>query len=655
LVPELGHLSLAFAAALSLIGCITGFVGARLGHAQLQASTVSLTVGQFVFVLLSFAALIAAFVTDDFSVAYVASHSNTILPWYYKASAAWGGHEGSFLLWILIMTVWMVVLAFRGKHYPASLFTNVLAVLCLLNLGFICFALFTSNPFERLIPLTPADGGDLNPQLQDFGFIVHPPFLYVGYVGLAVPFAFALAALLERKVDAAWARWSRTWANIAWAFLTVGIALGSWWAYYELGWGGWWFWDPVENASFMPWLAATALIHSLAVTEKRGTFKSWTLLLAITAFSLCLLGAFIVRSGVLTSVHAFAVDPERGTYILIFLALVVGASLTLYAARAGSQWVEVSYGVFSREFFMLINNLILVVSLAVVLWGTLAPIGYEAVSGEHYSIGPPFFNMFFVPLMLALSVALALVPALNWKKTSFADLRFVVTWLLGASAVIAVIAWFIVDPMMLSVAAALGLALWIAIGHGYDVVRRIRKSASLPRAYLGMTAAHLGFAMSVAGIAVTATLSTEEDVRMAPQETRTLGFAEVRFLGVTGVTGPNYSAQEGIFLITKEDGDTFELRPQKRRYVSGNVMTEASIRPGFFSDTYISLGEPLADGAWAVRLHYKPMVRWVWLGALLMALGAGLATLDRRYRRIRERERSRLETAGQTAQAEPAS
>ena len=638
MVPELGHLSLAFAGTLSLAACLTGFVGARLDHRQLQGSTVSLTVGQFVFALLAFASLVWSFVSDDFSVAYVADHSNTILPWHFKASAAWGGHEGSFLLWILFMSTWMVVLASRRKHYPASLSSNVMAVMSLLNLGFICFALFTSNPFERLIPLTPADGGDLNPQLQDFGFIVHPPLLYLGYVGLSVPFAFAIAAMLEKKVDAAWARWSRTWANMAWAFLTVGIALGSWWAYYELGWGGWWFWDPVENASFMPWLAATALIHSLAVTEKRGTFRSWTLLLAITAFSLSLLGAFIVRSGVLTSVHAFAVDPERGSYILVFLALVVGGSLTLYAMRATNQWVDVTFSVLSREFFILINNLILVVALAAVMWGTLAPIGYEATTGEHYSIGKPFFDLFFVPLMMTLAVALALVPVLNWKKTRRHNLQPVATWLAGAAFVIGLGAWFIVDAMMVSVAAAIALALWVILGHLYDVARRLYKKASMPRAYIGMTVAHMGFAISLMGVAVTATLSTEEDVRMAPQETRTLGYAEVTFLGVIPVEGPNYTAQEGIFVISTDGTSTFELRPQKRRYASGNVMTEASINPGLLSDTYISLGEPLEGGAWAVRLHFKPLVRWVWLGALLMALGGGFATLDRRYRRLRERE-----------------
>ena len=395
MIPELGHFSLVIAGVLSLFTALVGLSGSR--NSLLQRSVVSMTVGQFALTLLSFSALVWSFATDDFSVAYVANNSNSLMPWYYKVSATWGAHEGSFLLWILITSGWMLALCLRGHQYPTSFFTKVLGIMALLNLGFICFSLFTSNPFLRLIPMTPVDGADLNPLLQDFGLIVHPPLLYMGYVGLAVPFAFAVAGLLEGQVDSAWARWSRTWTNMAWAFLTAGITLGSWWAYYELGWGGWWFWDPVENASFMPWLAATALVHSLSVTEKRGTFKSWTLLLAITGFSFSLLGAFIVRSGVLTSVHSFAVDPERGMYILIFLALVVGGSLTLYALRAGQNSTQVAYSFLSREFFMLINNLILIVALAVVLWGTMAPIGYEAVTGGRISIGTPLFNRFFVP------------------------------------------------------------------------------------------------------------------------------------------------------------------------------------------------------------------------------------------------------------------
>ena len=533
------------------------------------------------------------------------------------------------------MSGWMLALAIRNQNYPAPLITRVLGVMALMNLGFICFAVFTSNPFLRLIPMTPTDGADLNPLLQDFGLIVHPPLLYVGYVGLAVPFAFAVGALLEGRVDAAWARWCKTWTNVAWAFLTLGITLGSWWAYYELGWGGWWFWDPVENASFMPWLAATALMHSLAVTDKRGAFKSWTLLLAIAAFSLSLLGAFIVRSGVLTSVHSFAVDPERGLFILMFLLLVVGGSLTLYAFRAGRGFVHVSYSFFSREFFILINNVILVVSLAVVLWGTLAPIAYEAVTDAKISVGPPFFNAFYVPLGCALAAVLALLPVINWKRTDVARFRPVLFAGLGG-LLVAVLVWFVLDPASLTVATAVGLAAWIAITHVLDL---LRKRKALSRAYVGMSLAHLGFAVMIVGIAVTATQSVERDVRMLPQDTAELAGAQVTFLGVKPVDGPNYIAQQGVFLLNS-GGATVSLRPEKRQYLAGgNIMTEAGIHAGWFGDTYIALGESLdtAQGAWAVRLHYKPLVRWVWLGAVLMAMGGMFAVLDRRYRTLRAR------------------
>jgi cytochrome c-type biogenesis protein CcmF len=637
MIAELGQLSLALAACLALAAAAAGLFAHGPGTQLLRQSTVSMVVGQFVFAAVAFAALVYSFATDDFSVSYVATHSNSLLPLPYKISATWGGHEGSFLLWILIMTIWMLLLTLRRDNYPVRFFSRVLGTMSLMNLGFLCFALFTSNPFERLIPMTPADGADLNPLLQDFGLIVHPPLLYAGYVGLAVPFSFAVAALLERRVDAAWARWSRPWTNFAWAFLSVGIALGSWWAYYELGWGGWWFWDPVENASFMPWLAATALIHSLAVTEKRGTFKSWTLLLAIAGFSLSLLGAFIVRSGVLTSVHAFAVDPERGMYILIFLALVVGGSLTLYGLRAAGERADVGFKILSREFFMLINNVILVVSLAVVMWGTLAPIGYEAISGGRISIGVPFFNMFFVPLMLLLGVAVALVPVLNWKRTPWQSLKRTLTAALPVSATLGGVWWYTTDPKSAGVLAALIIAIWIVATHLIDVVKRLRTSRSLPLAYVGMSMAHIGFAVSVLGIAITATQSVEDDVRMAPNDVTKLGVEEVRFLGVREVQGPNYVAQQGVFVITN-GGRTFELRPEKRRYLAGgNIMTEAGIDAGLFADTYISLGEPLGGGAWAVRLHYKPMVRWVWLGALLFALGGMLAVMDKRYRKLRTR------------------
>jgi cytochrome c-type biogenesis protein CcmF len=633
MIPELGHYSLVLAGCLAVVASFSGLATAR--HPTYQRLVLSTTVGQCAFCVLAFVALVWSFAADDFSVAYVANHSNSLLPWYYKVSATWGGHEGSFLLWIAIMSAWMLALAIRSQNYPAPLVTRVLGVMALMNLGFICFALFTSNPFLRLIPMTPADGADLNPLLQDFGLIVHPPLLYAGYVGLAVPFAFAVAALLEGRVDAAWARWAKTWTNMAWALLTLGITLGSWWAYYELGWGGWWFWDPVENASFMPWLAATALVHSLAVTDKRGAFKSWTLLLAIAAFSLSLLGAFIVRSGVLTSVHSFAVDPERGLFILLFLLLVVGGSLTLYALRAGRVSVQVSYTLLSREFFMLVNNVILVISLAVVLWGTIAPLAYEAVTEAKISVGPPFFNAFYVPLGCALAAVLALLPPINWKRTDAARMRPAL--ISGAwGLLVAVLLWFVLDPASLTVAAAVGVAAWVVLSHANDL---LGKRKTLSRAYLGMSFAHVGFAVCIIGIAVTSTQSSERDVRMQPQDRVDLGHMEVTFLGVSAVNGPNYRAQQGTFVVV--DGATsFTLRPEKRQYLAGgNVMTEAGIRAGLVGDTYIALGEPLDanEGAWAVRLHYKPLVRWIWLGALLMAFGGVVAILDRRYRTLRVR------------------
>ncbi len=642
MIPELGQFCLVLAACLALGACWAGFWGAQNPASAWLKGAASMVIGQFVFCTLAFAALVWSFVTDDFSVAYVANHSHSQLPLYYKVAATWGGHEGSFLLWIVFMTLWMAFVAAKGAQYPAAFHGRVLGVLSFLNLGFIGFALFASEPFVRLIPLTPGEGSDLNPLLQDFGQTVHPPMLYAGYVGLAVPFAFAVAALVGGQVNAVWARWTRPWTNVSWGFLTLGIALGSWWAYYELGWGGWWFWDPVENASFMPWLAATALLHSLAVTEKRGAFRAWTLLLAIACFSLSLLGSFIVRSGVLTSVHAFAVDPQRGMYILVFLSVVVGGSLLLYGLRAGRISTHVGYRLISRESFMLLNNVALVIALMVVLWGTLYPIGYQAVTGDHISVGPPFFNRFFVPLMLALTAALAVVPVLNWKKTSVAKVRGTVAVLLPVAVVVTGIVWFIADYRSLGVLTALALALWVLLTHGVDLVRRLGHNLRQPLAYWGMTVAHLGFAMSVAGVAVTATQSLEEDVRMAPQDTFVLGDEEVRFLGITASQGPNYHAQQGIFIITPEGGSSYELRPEKRRYVAGgSVMTEAAVNGGFFADTYISLGEPLdndtVNGAWAVRLHRKPLVRWVWYGAVLMAFGGMLAVFDARYRRLRRR------------------
>ncbi len=641
MIPELGHLSLAIALCFSVLLAWFGLLGPVFRNRTWMSATSSLVNGQFVFALLAFAALSYAFVEDDFSVAYVAENSNSLLPWYYKFSALWGAHEGSFLLWTLIMSIWTLAVAVKGVTLPLSFQSRVLGVMGLLSVGFFSFLLWTSNPFERLVPLTPMEGADLNPLLQDFGLIVHPPLLYTGYVGFSVAFAFAIAALLSGRMDTAWARWSRPWTNVAWGFLTVGITLGSWWAYYELGWGGWWFWDPVENASFMPWLVGTALVHSLAVSEKRGTFKSWTLLLAITTFSLSLLGAFIVRSGVLTSVHAFAVDPTRGLFILAFLVIVVGGSLTLYAFRASVISSRSRFTLFSREAFLLLNNILLVIAMAIVLSGTMYPLAYEALTGgDKISVGVPYFNRFFIPLMLFLGLALGLVPALQWKRSSRARLLKGLRWIALASLVLGLgIPLLISQALAWQVAATLVVAFWIVGSHGKDLVYRARLGLRrVPLAYWGMTLAHLSFSMALLGVALTSQFSLEKDLRMSPGDTLTLGDMAFQFEGVTMVHGPNYVAQQGTFVVM--DGDTrLLLKPEKRRYaVSGNVLTEAAIDPGFLRDIYVSLGEELDGGDWAVRLQIKPFVRWIWLGGLLMALGGVIAVTDARYRRLRARE-----------------
>ncbi len=640
MIVELGHLALVIALGFSVLLTLSGLAGGATGHQRFMAATPSFVAAQFVFIALAYATLTYAFVNDDFSVAYVAANSNSLLPWYYKFSAVWGAHEGSFLLWTLIMSSWTLAVAVKGRDLPDTFLARVLGVMGLLSFGFLSFMLWTSNPFDRLIPMTPAEGADLNPLLQDFGLVVHPPMLYTGYVGFSVAFSFAIAALLSGRLDTAWARWSRPWTNIAWAFLTLGITLGSWWAYYELGWGGWWFWDPVENASFMPWLAGTALLHSLAVTEKRGAFKSWTLLLAITTFSLSLLGAFIVRSGVLTSVHAFAVDPTRGIFILVFLFIVVGGSLLLYAARASVIRSSISYQFFSREAFLLLNNILLIIAMALVLLGTLYPLAYEAVTGgDKISVGPPYFNAGFVPLMLVVAAALGIVPALNWKRTSAARAYRELRWVLAASVVLGVAVPLLASGVVRwQIALTLLLAFWIVGSHLLDLSGRLRKGVTrIPLAYLGMSLAHMGFAAALLGIALTSQLSVEKDLRMGPGDTFVLGEMEFEFIGTTQIQGPNYTAQRGTFSV--RDGTTrFAMQPEKRSYLaSSNVMTEAAIDAGLLRDVYISLGESLGGGDWAVRLQIKPFVRWIWLGGLMMALGGGLAIADARYRRLRKR------------------
>ncbi len=642
MIPELGHAALVFAFCLSVAAMLLSGLAAARHQPAWHRAGISSVVGVFVLSWLSLVCLAAAFVTDDFSVAYVAANSNSALPWYYKVSAVWGAHEGSFLLWCCFMATWMVLVCARPPAGSGLQFHGiVVAVLAMLNVGFLSFLIWTSNPFARLVPLAPPDGADLNPLLQDFGLIVHPPMLYLGYVGLSVSFAFAIAALFTGRLDTAWARWSRPWTNVAWAFLTLGIALGSWWAYYELGWGGWWFWDPVENASFMPWLVATALIHSLAVTEKRGLFKSWTVLLAVAGFSLCLLGAFIVRSGVLTSVHAFAVDPTRGQFILVFLGLIVGGSLLLYAVRAYRITRYVSYGLVSREFALLINNALLVIAAAFVLYGTLYPLAYEVISGGgKISVGVPFFNFGFVPLMLVLAGFLAAVPLLQWKRSDrqrlWRGLRMALILAVVATAASVVL----IERVAWQVAATLGVALMVIWTHVADVVRRVRRGQRrLPLAYVGMTAAHLGFALSMLGVALTSQFSVEKDLRVDVGESVRVGDLEVTLLEIRSAAGPNYSATQGVFEI-RERGSRYLLIPEKRHYSArGNVMTEAAIDAGLLRDVYVSLGEPLDEGGWSARVHLKPFVRWIWLGAVVMALAAMLAVLDRRYRALHRRAR----------------
>ncbi|MCR9276789.1 MAG: heme lyase CcmF/NrfE family subunit [Pseudomonadaceae bacterium] len=636
MIVEVGHFAVGLAFAVCVLLSVLPMVGAARGNERLMALGGNLSVAQFVLLLGGYLALTYAFVTDDFSVAYVASNSNSLLPTQYKISALWGAHEGSFLLWTLIMGAWVMAVALRSGDLERAFAARTLSILGFIQLGFLAFLLFLSNPFERALPLVPVDGADLNPLLQDFGLIVHPPLLYMGYVGFSVAFAFAISALLSGRMDATWARASRPWTNLAWAFLTAGIALGSWWAYYELGWGGWWFWDPVENASFMPWLAGTALIHSLSVSEKRGAFRSWTLLLAIAAFSLSLLGAFIVRSGILTSVHAFAVDPERGVYILAWLGVSVGGALTLYGMRAHTIAARIRYDWLSRETFLLVNNLLLVVSLAVVFYGTLYPVAYEALTGgEKTSVGPPFFNFAFVPLMLILALFLGAAPFVRWKKTQASSLVSKL-WPIALAAVAlgVILPLVLLSELSIGVVLAISLGLWIVLSHSLDLWRRRR---SLTASYWGMWVAHIGFAISMVGIGVTSGFSIEKDVRMVAGQTLTVADRQILFNGVSEVSGPNYVAQRGSFVITEGSND-YALYPEKRRYLArGSVMTEAAIEPGLMRDLYLSLGEPLAGDSWAVRVHIKPLVRWVWLGALLMALGGGWALLDRRYKRLRVR------------------
>jgi len=642
MIPELGEFALILALGFSFILAVIPLYGAATLNTLWMDYARPLAKAQFTFLLISFICLGYAFANDDFSVQYVANHSNSQLPIQFKLSAIWGGHEGSLLLWAFILSGWTLAVSLFSRGLPLDMLARVLGVMGIIATGFISFLLWTSSPFLRYLPRFPADGADLNPLLQDFGLIVHPPMLYMGYVGFSVAFAFAIAALLSGRLDAAWARWSRPWTNVAWAFLGAGITLGSWWAYYELGWGGWWFWDPVENASLMPWLVGTALLHSLAVTEKRGVFKSWTLLLAIFAFSLSLLGTFLVRSGVLTSVHAFASDPERGFFILVLLLLTIGGSLTLYAFKAPNVKSESSFSWLSREMMLLINNVFLVVMAITVLLGTLYPLLIDALGSGKISVGPPYFNALFVPIMSLLALSMGISGAARWRQTSITGLKAQLLIPAIISLVVGIVFPFIYgDGFDFRVFLGMTVSTWVIATTAKEFKDKFRnansitaKLSQLTPSYYGMMLAHIGVAVVAIGITLVSTYSEERDMRMAPGDKIELADYQFEFKGAKKVKGANFTADEGTIVITLAGEPVVTLYPQKRHYtVKRSMMTEASIDAGLFRDLYLAMGEPLGDdGAWAIRVHYKPYVRWLWLGGLLMALGGLLTVFDKRYR-----------------------
>ncbi|TMH64545.1 MAG: heme lyase CcmF/NrfE family subunit [Betaproteobacteria bacterium] len=645
MIPELGNFALILALLVAIAQSTLPLAGAAYGEPRLMALAQPAARAQFLLVVIAFACLAAAFVGNDFSVLNVATNSNSELPLRYRFAATWGSHEGSLLLWTLMLAGWTFAVTLFSRNLPPVLLARVIAVMGWVSVGFLLFLLFTSNPFERLVPPAP-EGRDLNPLLQDPGMVIHPPMLYMGYVGFSVAFAFAIAALLGGRLDATWARWSRPWTTVAWAFLTIGIALGSGWAYYTLGWGGWWFWDPVENASFMPWLTGTALIHSLAVTEKRGAFKSWTVLLAILAFSLSLLGTFLVRSGVLTSVHAFATDPARGVFILVFLALVVGGSLTLFAWRAGKVGLGGVFGVVSRESTLLANNILLIVAMASVLLGTLYPLFLDALNLGKISVGPPYFDAVFYPLLAPAVFLMGVGPMARWSKASLPDLWTRLRWALAVAVVAAVILPMILGRWSPLIAAGLFLALWVIVSSMVSLRTRlagshrrglIAKLAAISPSYYGMLLAHLGVAVFIVGVTLVKGYESEQDVRLDVGQSIEVGGNAFKFLGVAPGPGPNYRTLTGTFEVRKGGRLIETLKPEKRIYnASGQAMTIAAIDIGLLGDRYVSLGEPLApdaiDGAWGVRIYLKPFIDWIWAGAFLMALGGFVAVCDRRYR-----------------------
>lgn len=641
MIPEIGNFSLILALLLATIQGTLPIIGAARGIPSWIALARPVVQGQFVFVLIAFLCLAYSFVTSDFSVLNVAKNSNTELPFQYRLAATWGSHEGSLLLWVFMLAGWSVAVSVFSKQLPDDIVARVIGVLGLVSIGFYLFMLITSNPFDRLLPAA-LEGSDLNPLLQDAGMVVHPPMLYMGYVGFSIAFAFAIAALLSGKLDATWARWSRPWTIVAWVFLTFGIMLGSWWAYYELGWGGWWFWDPVENASFMPWLVGTALVHSLAVTEKRGSFKSWTVLLAISAFALSLLGTFLVRSGVLTSVHAFATDPARGVFILIFLVVVISCSLILFAWRAPKVGLGGKFDLLSRESMLLTNNILLLVAAASVLLGTLYPLLIDALGLGKLSVGPPYFEAVFVPVMTPAIFLIGVGPIARWKQTSLPALAVRLRWAFAVSIVSALMAPYLIGEWKPLVSFGLLLAIWIVVCMFVNVKHRLSNSgegsifarlARQSRSYYGMHLAHLGVAVFIVGVTLVNGYETEKDVRMEIGSKVTVGGYTFQFNGTSDVVGPNYKAVRGDISVIQDGQSLRNMYPEKRTYnASGMAMTEAAIDTGLFRDLYVALGEPLSNGAWVVRAYHKPFVDWIWFGCILMALGGITSVTDRRYR-----------------------
>lgn len=662
MIAEFGHFSLTLGLLMSLLLSFYPMWGASKGNEAYMRMAQPLTLGMFLFTLIAFICLAHSFLTDDFSIKYVAHHSNSLLPWYYKFTAIWGGHEGSFLLWVLIFVAWTFAVSVFSRAIPLQMLARVLSILGMVAVGFYLFMLLASNPFETLLPFYPVDGRDLNPLLQDVGMIIHPPMLYMGYVGFSVAFAFAIAALISGELDSTWARWARPWTQAAWAFLTLGIALGSWWAYYELGWGGWWFWDPVENASFMPWLVGTALMHSLAVTEKRKVFKSWTVFLAIASFSLSLLGTFLVRSGILISVHSFASDPTRGLFILALLVVVIGGSLLLYGLRASQLKSVGRYNMVSRETMLMGNNILLSAATIVVLLGTLLPLVHKELGLGSISIGQPFFNQMFTYLIVPFVFLLGIGPLSRWKNQSLKQLQSQMMIAASISLLAALLVGFSYDEYIMLAILGVFLAVWIGVMTVFEVMLRMDSKAQgwsnigkLSRSHWGMVLGHVGFAVTLIGIVITSNFSQEREVRLLPGEAVMLMGYDFQFKGVKPLVGPNYSGHAGIIDVYKNGDFEARLEAEKRFYpVQRSTMTEAGIDSGITRDLFVALGEQLSNGSWGVRLYVKPFVDWIWAGAFLMALGGVFCIADPRYRFAKVAKREKSKTVDASPEGKPA-